>query len=181
MQLLRRGTNPEPSDSEVLGTWGRSEQSIQCWTPTAAVQTSLCDLGQAPPVKCGRGRRDSLLVPLGVTYKLSTPVATHSCMGLLSFLRGHLLTGNRQKLYLASWIPEPSGLAHPTRCHLGGEVLGSSPVMTPSPGTTRLPRATPPLHKPLTCHRWPPRGCHVNRALYLPTVGKGWQLMGGER
>lgn len=75
----------------------------------------------------------------------------------VSFLRGHLLTGNRQKLYLASWLPEASGLARPTRCHLGGELQGSSPVMTPSPRTTRLPRATPPLHKPLTCHCWPPQ------------------------
>lgn len=150
--MLRWETDQGPSDSEVLGTWERSEQSVQCWTPTAAMQTSLCDLGQ---VWAGLGRQF-----VGATwscYKLSTLWPLTATSDYVSFLRGHLLTGNRQKLDLASWLPEASGLARPTRCHLGGELLGSSPVMTPSPGTMRLPRATPPLHKPLTCHRWPPR------------------------
>lgn len=149
------------------------------------MQISLCDLGQASPVKCGRGWGDICWCHLELLT--SCPHCGHSQWLLtatsdyVSFPRSHLLIGNKQKSYLAFWLPEASGLARPTRCHLGGELPGSSPVMTPSPGTTRLPRATPPLHKPLTCHRWPPRGCHVNKALYLPTVGKGRQLMGGER
>lgn len=115
-QLLGRGTDPGPSDSEILGTWERSEQSIQCWTPTAAVQISLCDLGQAP-VKCGRGWGDGWC---HLELLTSCPHSGHSRRPLTatsnyrSFLWGHLLTGDRQKLYLASWLPEASGLARPT-------------------------------------------------------------------